>query len=132
MGGKDEQKKKDYLIAKALHKFMWASILASLASQIAMTTDAIVVSQFIGPEAISAINLTMPVTLWLMYLALPDEPGFAFGLAAAALWPGSLAGYLVSLSGMWLWLCVIICFSIGTVSILYSLKRIKQGGSCNE
>lgn len=78
------------------------------------------------------INLTMPVTLWLMYLALPDEPGFAFGLAAAALWPGSLAGYLVSLSGMWLWLCVIICFSIGTVSILYSLKRIEQGGSCNE
>ena len=53
---KDEQQKKDYLIAKALHKFMWASILASLASQIAMTTDAIVVSQFIGPEAISAFQ----------------------------------------------------------------------------
>ena len=58
MKGKEERKKKGYLIAKALHQFMWASILASVASQIAMTTDAIVVSQFIGTEAISAINLT--------------------------------------------------------------------------
>lgn len=42
MVGKEERKKKGYLIAKALHQFMWASILASVASQIAMTTDAIV------------------------------------------------------------------------------------------
>ena len=67
---KDEQQKKDYLIAKALHKFMWASILASLASQIAMTTDAIVVSQFIGPEAISAVNLTMPVLIFFNFLMM--------------------------------------------------------------
>ena len=50
MKDREERKKKGYLIAKALHQFMWASILASLASQIAMTTDAIVVSQFIGSE----------------------------------------------------------------------------------
>ena len=42
---------------------MWASILASVTSQIAMTTDAIVLSRFIGPEAISAVNLTMPVII---------------------------------------------------------------------
>ena len=35
------------------------------------------------------LNLTMPVTLWLLYLAMPDSPGFAFGLAASALWPGT-------------------------------------------
>jgi len=70
MKGKDEQQKKDYLIAKALHKFMWASILASVASQIAMTTDAIVVSQFIGPEAISAVNLTMPVVIIFHFLMM--------------------------------------------------------------
>ena len=64
MIGKEERKKKGYLISKALHQFMWASILASVASQIAMTTDAIVVSQFIGPEAISAINLTVPVVIF--------------------------------------------------------------------
>ena len=70
MTGKEERKKKDYLIAKALHQFMWASILASVASQIAMTTDAIVVSQFIGPEAISAINLTMPVVIFFNFLMM--------------------------------------------------------------
>ena len=70
MVGKEERKKKDYLIAKALHQFMWASILASVASQIAMTTDAIVVSQFIGPEAISAINLTMPVVIFFNFLMM--------------------------------------------------------------
>ena len=70
MVGKEERKKKSYLIAKALHQFMWASILASVASQIAMTTDAIVVSQFIGPEAISAINLTMPVVIFFNFLMM--------------------------------------------------------------
>ena len=70
MIGKEERKKKGYLISKALHQFMWASILASVASQIAMTTDAIVVSQFIGPEAISAINLTVPVVIFFNFLMM--------------------------------------------------------------
>ena len=74
------------------------------------------------------INLTMPVTLWLMYLAVPDEPGFAFGLAAAALWPGVLAGILVSFTGVWRALCVIVCFACGTAAILYSVKKLKDGG----
>lgn len=40
---------------------MWGSILASVSSQIATTTDAIVVSNLIGPDAISAINIVMPI-----------------------------------------------------------------------
>lgn len=40
---------------------MWGSILAAVSSQIATTTDAIVVSNLIGPDAISAINLVVPV-----------------------------------------------------------------------
>ena len=40
---------------------MWGSILAAVSSQLATTTDAIVVSNLIGPAAISAINLTTPV-----------------------------------------------------------------------
>ena len=50
-----------YLISKALKTFMWGSILASVSSQVATTTDAIVVSNLIGPDAISSINLVMPV-----------------------------------------------------------------------
>ena len=84
MNSKEEHKKKGYLIAKALHQFMWASILASVASQIAMTTDAIVVSQFIGPEAISAINLTMPVVIFFNFLMM------LFGMGGSVLVAKSL------------------------------------------
>ena len=84
MKSQEEGKKKDYLIAKALHQFMWASILASVASQIAMTTDAIVVSQFIGPEAISAINLTMPVVIFFNFLMM------LFGMGGSVLVAKSL------------------------------------------
>ena len=84
MKGQEEGKKKDYLIAKALHQFMWASILASVASQIAITTDAIVVSQFIGPEAISAVNLTMPVVIFFNFLMM------LFGMGGSVLVARSL------------------------------------------
>lgn len=50
-----------YLVTRALKSFMWGSILAAVSSQIATTTDAIVVSHLIGPDAISAINLMTPV-----------------------------------------------------------------------
>jgi Na+-driven multidrug efflux pump/anti-sigma regulatory factor (Ser/Thr protein kinase) len=84
MKGQEVGKKKGYLIAKALHQFIWASILASVASQIAMTTDAIVVSQFIGPEAISAINLTMPVVIFFNFLMM------LFGMGGSVLVAKSL------------------------------------------
>lgn len=79
-----DRSKKGYLIAKALHKFMWASILASVTSQIAMTTDAIVLSRFIGPEAISAVNLTMPVIIFFNFLTM------LFGIGGSVLIARSL------------------------------------------
>ena len=78
------------------------------------------------------INLTMPVTLWLMFRSLPEEPGFTFGLAAAALWPGTLAGYIVKLTGAWQRVCVIICFLAGTVAIYYSIGILEKGEKQNE
>jgi hypothetical protein len=71
-----------------------------------------------------ALNLTMPVTLWLMYRAMPDSPGFAFGLAASALWPGTIAGQLMQLTGPALWICVIASFVFGLWAILLSNKHI--------
>ena len=55
------QTRNPYLVTRALKTFMWGSILAAVSSQIATTTDAIVVSNLIGPNAISAINLMTPV-----------------------------------------------------------------------
>lgn len=69
------------------------------------------------------LNLTMPVTLWLLYQITPDAPCFAFGLAASALWPGTIAGQMVSLSGPHLWLLVIPTFLFGLFAIVYSANR---------
>lgn len=71
------------------------------------------------------LNLTMPVTLWLLYRAMPDSPGFAFGLAASALWPGTLIGRMMS--GQYLWLCVLVSFAFALASILFAEKRIFHG-----
>lgn len=72
------------------------------------------------------LNLSMPVTLYLMYKALPDSPGFAFGLAASALWPGTIAGQLLTLTGPALWICVIGCFIFGLAAIIYADNKLRR------
>ena len=72
------------------------------------------------------LNLTMPVTLWLLCRAMPDSPGFAFGLAASALWPGAIAGGLFRLTGPALWACVIVSFCFGIFAILYAVRILKK------
>lgn len=78
------------------------------------------------------LNLTMPVTLLLLYRLLPDAPGFAFGLAASALWPGTLAGQLFPLEGTPATVCILLCFLAGLAAIVYadwkSKSRIAEGG----
>ena len=76
-----------------------------------------------------ALNLTMPVTLWLLYRALPESPGFAFGLAASALWPGTLAGKYIQLTGPARWVLLLLCFLFGLFAILYSAPRRDAAGS---
>ena len=71
-----------------------------------------------------ALNLTMPVTLWLLYRAMPDSPGFAFGLAASALWPGTIAGQWITLTGPTQWILVLLCFLFGLAAILYAAKTV--------
>ena len=66
-----------YLVTRALKIFMWSSILASVSSQLATTTNAIVVSNLIGKAAISAINLMTPIlTLFTCLMIL-------FGIGAS-------------------------------------------------
>ena len=74
-----------------------------------------------------ALNLTMPITLWLLYRAMPDAPGFAFGLTASALWPGSLAGRLIRLTGPAQRGYVGICFLFGLFAILFSNQILTAG-----
>ena len=72
------------------------------------------------------INLSMPVTLWLMYRHIPDYPGLAFGLAASALWPGALIGGLIKLTGPLQSLLIIVCFLLGLGAIIYSEKVLSK------
>lgn len=71
-----------------------------------------------------ALNLTMPVTLWLIWRAMPDAPGLAFGLTASALWPGMIAGQLMTLTGPALWICVLFSFGFGLWAIVYAERSI--------
>ena len=72
------------------------------------------------------LNLTMPVTLWLLYRLMPDAPAFSFGLAASALWPGTIAGYFIRLTGPWLWALVILSFCFGILAILYASRQLER------
>ncbi|MBQ3707969.1 MAG: hypothetical protein II889_08675 [Clostridia bacterium] len=74
-----------------------------------------------------ALNLTMPITLWLMYRAMPDSPGFAFGIAASALWPGTVAGLLIPLTGPAATALTLASFLFGLGAILYAAKTIERG-----
>ncbi len=74
------------------------------------------------------LNLSMPVTLLLLYRLLPDSPGFAFGLAASALWPGTLAGQLLPLRGAVGIVCILVSFLLGLAAILLAERRLKKEG----
>ena len=69
-----ENKRNSYIISKALYRFVFASILTAAAGQLASTFDAIVVAQFVGEEAVSALSLVMPVTTFISCLGV----GFLF------------------------------------------------------
>ena len=72
------------------------------------------------------LNLSMPVTLLLLYRLLPESPGFAFGLAASALWPGTLAGQLLPLRGPFSALCIPVSFLLGLAAILLAERRLSR------
>ena len=72
------------------------------------------------------INLTMPVTLWMLYLLLPKEPGLAFGLAASALWPGTIIGMFIKLSGPARSILILASFLFGAGAILYADRYIRR------
>ena len=72
------------------------------------------------------VNLTMPVTLFLLYRAMPSSPGFAFGLAASALWPGTIAGGLIELTGLWRYVLILVCFAFSLFAILYAERKMRD------
>lgn len=100
-------------------------------SLISIPVAAIAIAFFFGNALVSCagqllLNLTMPVTLWMLYRLMPDMPALAFGLAASALWPGTIAGSLFRLTGPALWACVIVSFLFGLAAIIFAAKRYPE------
>lgn len=69
------------------------------------------------------LNLSMPVTLFLIYRCLPDASGFSFGLAASVLWPGTLAGRYIRVSGDLKAVLILLCFGVSLFSILFAERK---------
>lgn len=116
---------------KALGGFLCDAVGAVKAAIISLPIAAVLIAfcyNFMIPSLAGQflVNLTMPVTLFLIYRALPDSPGFAFGLAASALWPGSIAGHLIALTGQALGFMILICLFIGLAAVMYASYKLKN------
>ncbi len=72
------------------------------------------------------LNLSMPLTLWEIYLLYPSEPGFAFGIAAASLWPGFLIGESLQLNGVFSVMFLNFSFILQAFIIIYADKKIGE------
>ena len=56
-------RRNSFVISRAMRYFLSASVMTSFAGQLAVTTDAVIVSHMVGPDALSAINMVMPMTM---------------------------------------------------------------------
>jgi len=120
------------VLGKALGGVLADRIELKRLSVVTVTVAAVALAFGSGSAALSpigqfALNVTMPVTLWLLYRAMPGSPGFAFGLAASALWPGTIAGMLITLTGPWKTVLIVASFLFGIAAILISLHLLETG-----
>lgn len=61
-----ELTRKPFLIYQALRKFLIASVFSAIAIQMAVIIDAVIVANFVGPDAMSAINVCTPIVAILV------------------------------------------------------------------
>jgi MFS transporter, FSR family, fosmidomycin resistance protein len=82
-----------------------------------------------GIAGMLAFNMTMPVTLVAVARTLPDNQGFAFGLASLALAVGAfpvLAGLVPGLSAAW---PIALAVGVSAVALAVALWWLEQGAS---
>ena len=56
-----ELKRNSFIVSKALRTFVMAAVLTAAASQLAHTADSMIVGHVVGQDAVSAINLVLPL-----------------------------------------------------------------------
>ena len=56
-----DMKRNSFIVSKALRTFVMAAVLTAAASQLAHTADSMIVGHVVGQDAVSAINLVLPL-----------------------------------------------------------------------
>jgi Na+-driven multidrug efflux pump len=56
-----ERKRNKFVVSKALINFVFAAVLTAAATQLAHTADSMIVGHVVGQDAVSAINLVLPL-----------------------------------------------------------------------
>ena len=56
-----EPRRNAFIVSKALRTFVIAAVLTAAAAQLAHTADSMIVGHIVGPDAVSAINLVLPL-----------------------------------------------------------------------
>lgn len=59
-----------YLIHKKIHQYILPGVLMTVAMQLGNVVDGMIVGNILGPKAMAAIELSMPVLLFLQMPAL--------------------------------------------------------------
>lgn len=63
-----KEKRNSYLISKAATNFLVASVLTMAVQQLNVIIDGIIISHFVGPDALASVNLYQPISLAVMSL----------------------------------------------------------------
>lgn len=71
------------------------------------------------------INISMPITLFLMCRSMPERPGLAFGWAAACLLPGLLAPVIAEKFGTLTYAYIPVLF-VNIALILFAGKELRK------
>lgn len=70
-----------YLVTKALNSYLRGSVIIALSGHLATTTDAIVVSHLIGPKALTAVNIVIPILTLFSSIMILLGAGAAISIA---------------------------------------------------
>lgn len=73
--------RKPYLVNRALNNYLKGSVIIAISGQLVTTTDAIVVSHYIGPKALTAVNLVIPILTLFSTLMILFGSGAAISIA---------------------------------------------------
>ena len=73
--------RKPYLVNRALKNYLKGSVIIAISGQLVTTTDAIVVSHYIGPKGLTAVNIVIPILTLFSTLMILLGTGAAISIA---------------------------------------------------